>query len=222
MISRTITAIACIPAYCGDMPAELRQTLSAGIAKPMLKRMSDSDLLMSALLKTMQPEAGDAVVTVSTYAQSRMLEEYIDSFPTPSPLRFQKSVHPSSVQQHCVALQKPLCTYIPLAGLQNSPIIALRTALCRSESTVILAIVEETGTWTCNFGAASKSGYAFALKLCNLSECNSPELVMVEWDAIADDSATDSTPADFHAAVAQRKNFHAAHPDIGQVSIRWK
>jgi hypothetical protein len=222
MISRHITAAACIPAYKGNLAPELRQALGTGMPKPLLRRMSDSDLLMATVLGQMQPGTHDALVSLSTYAQPRTVEEFIDSFPSPSPLRFQKSVHPASVQQHCVALQKPLASFIPLAGLGLSVIHAIRTALCRPEDVVILAGAEETGTWTLPLGACSETGFAFALKLCLSVGDGQVSLGSVEWDTKVDANEGLSTSAALHAAIERRSEYRTGHPDSGQVIVRWK
>ncbi|HNX05729.1 MAG TPA: hypothetical protein PKI32_09520, partial [Opitutales bacterium] len=117
MINSFLTALALTPEYRGEISPELRARISSDLPKAAVRRMSDSGLGMASVLSAVATGVDDAVAMASTFAESRSLEDFIDSFPTPSPAKFQRSVHPSAVQQARVAGLSPLRTFIPVAGL---------------------------------------------------------------------------------------------------------
>jgi hypothetical protein len=127
--------------------------------------MTQLGLLLGSAFETVKPRPGDTIVYASTYAESRALEDYLASFPTPSPTLFQSSIHPSAVQQALIARRQPVRQLFPLTGRMQLVAHAVLAALFASSQCVILCGGEERGTWTRDRGMASSQSFAFALAL---------------------------------------------------------
>src|SRR5262249_53151752 len=100
-----------------------------------------------------------------TFAETRALEEFLTSFPNPSPLLFQTSIHPSGVQQVLIGRQQPVGRVWPLAGRARLVEQALMTALLEPAARVALVGGEERGSWLLEQGRASARAFAFACVL---------------------------------------------------------
>ena len=223
MISRAITKISTTPAYQGEMDAQLRATLSAHLPKLAVRRFSESGLQMAYVLHELALAQDTPLVVVSTFAETRSLEEFIDGFPAPSPARFQRSVQPSCVQQTRVVGNAPLRTFIPLAGQDGAMIAAVRTALTLDAPATCLAGVEEVGTWSVAIKAGTDTGFSFGLTLESAPADPAATLGTLLWEPIADgpDSGTNTVLA-FHKAVCERKPLVLSHPDMGRIELSWK
>ncbi len=219
MINAFITAVSTTPEYRGEMPADLRARLSEGLPRGAGRRMSDTGTAMWGVLSAIGCAEGDPVVMISTYAETRALEEFIDSFPTPSPARFQRSVHPSAVQQARVCLAAPLRTFLPMAGGEGAILAAVRTALSIGPS-AILCGGEECGTWTVPAGAGSAVGFSFALRVCR--EEGAAALGMLSWTESAQSGFGGGTLADFARALRERTPLCLSNPDMGAITLSWK
>jgi hypothetical protein len=148
-----------------ESPAETRDRLKALFPPGATRRMSQLGITLGAALQPLAPAETDTVVYASTYAETRALEGYLDSFPAPSPTLFQTSIHPSSVQQNLIQRQQPVREFLPVTGAENLPAQALLAALLADSPRVILCGGEERGGWLLEQGRASDRTFAFALAL---------------------------------------------------------
>ena len=127
--------------------------------------MTQLGLLVGVALDDLGPRADDAVVYASSYAETRALEAYLESFPTASPTLFQTSIHPSAVQQALITRQHPVGEFFPLTGRRYLVAQALQTAMLSPAPRVLVCGGEERGTWLLEKGYASARTFAFAFAL---------------------------------------------------------
>lgn len=168
MLELAITAVRTDDAAGGrEDPAATRVRLKNAFPLGATRRMTQLGMLVSALLEALEPCAEDALVYASGWAETRALESYLDSFPTPSPTLFQTSIHPSAVQQGRILRQRPVREFFPLTGGVHLPCAALRVAATCATCVprVLLCGGEERGTYLLERGAASPRTFAFALAL---------------------------------------------------------
>ena len=145
--------------------AAARARLGEKFPRTALRRMTHLGLLVGAALDGIAPGPDDALVYATTFAETRALEDYLASFPTPSPLLFQTSIHPGAVQQVMIGRQQPLGRFWPLTGRRRLVEHALLTALLEPAPRVLLVGGEERGTWMLEHHMASDRAFAFALAL---------------------------------------------------------
>jgi hypothetical protein len=148
-----------------EEPAATRERLKERFPRGVTRRMTQPGLLIATALADFAPGEGDTLVYASCYAESRTLESYLDSFPTPSPTLFQTSIHPGSVQQAFIGRQQPVRHFFPHTGRAQLVVHALQTALLAPTPRTILCGGEERGTWLREQRAASDRTFAFALLL---------------------------------------------------------
>jgi hypothetical protein len=149
----------------GETAAEARMRLADKFPRAALRRMTHLGLLVGATLEGVELGADDAVVYATTFAETRALEDYLGSFPTPSPLLFQTSIHPSAVQQALIARQRPLTRFWPITGRARLVEHALLTAFLDPAEHCWLVGGEERGTWMLTHAMASDRAFAFGAAL---------------------------------------------------------
>lgn len=153
------------PSGAGEASAATRERLKAGFAPGASRRMTLLGMMVGSLLRRVDPQPGDAVVYSSVFGESLSLENYLASFPVPSPTLFQSSLHPSAVQQSLIGRQRPVREFLPQAG---GPELVLQSALAvmtGDSSRAIWCGGEECATWLVEHKAASPASFAFALEL---------------------------------------------------------
>ncbi len=148
-----------------EEPAATRERLRERFARGATRRMTQLGLLVGVALDDLGPRADDAVVYASSYAETRALEAYLESFPTASPTLFQTSIHPSAVQQALITRQHPVGEFFPLTGRRYLVAQALQTAMLSPAPRVLVCGGEERGTWLLEKGYASARTFAFAFAL---------------------------------------------------------
>ena len=148
-----------------EEPAATRERLKIHFPPGATRRMTQLGLLVGACLDALTPTADDTLVYATGFGESRALEAYLDSFPTPSPTLFQTSIHPSGAQQVLIGRHRPLREFFPLSGGPQLPAQALLTALLAPSARVLLCGGEERATWLTARGVASERTFAFALAL---------------------------------------------------------
>jgi len=220
MIRYHIAAAEALGPNTGLSPAE-RQELGAQLPRGTLRRFSDNGLQLNAVLQRLGSAADETVYMASTFAEVRALEGFLESFPHPSPARFQTSVHPSGVQQGRVVGQNPLRNLIPMTGQTALGLLALRNALFSGAPSVLLVGGEEVGSWLADLGIASREGYAFGLRLTR--DTGPDPLGSVDWHV---EGANEAAPVNdlrsLFAAISERCNARFSHPDIGTVVLNWR
>ena len=83
----------------------------------------------------------------TTFSETMCLEAYLDSFPNPSPLMFQNSIHPSGLEQVLIARQMPVSEFLPFAGRRHVMHAALIAACTTDKARQWVVASEEQGTW---------------------------------------------------------------------------
>ncbi len=145
--------------------AETRERLKGFFALGATRRMTQLGMVVGAALNKIVPAGEDTLVYASTYAESRSLESYLDSFPTASPTLFQTSIHPSGAQQALIGKQRSLGEVFSHSGVDQLPSQALLTALLAPAPRVILCGGEERGGWLVNYYSAQDRTFGYALAL---------------------------------------------------------
>ena len=148
-----------------ETAATARVRLAAKFPRTALRRMTHLGLLIGSTLDGAELGPADALVYASTFAETRALEDFLQGFPTPSPLLFQTSIHPGGVQQVLIGRQQPIARLWPLAGRTRLVEQALLTALLEPAPRVALVGGEERGSWMRDHQMASDRSFAFAALL---------------------------------------------------------
>lgn len=164
MLERWITALRTEDAG-SETPADTRERLKSSFPAGATRRMTQLGLVLGATLHPLMPGDGDTLVYASTYAETRALEGYLDSFPSPSPTLFQTSIHPSAVQQNLIQHQQPVHCFFPVTGGADLPVQALLVALLSGAPRTLLCGGEERGSWLLEQNHASDRTFAFSLVL---------------------------------------------------------
>jgi len=148
-----------------ETAAGARTRLADKFPRTALRRMTHLGLLLGSTLEGAGLGPEDALVYASTFAETRALEDFLQSFPGASPLLFQTSIHPGGVQQVLIGRQQPIARLWPLAGQERLVEQALLTALLEPAPRVALAGGEERGSWLREHRMASDRSFAFAAVL---------------------------------------------------------
>ncbi len=148
-----------------EIAATARVRLAGKFQRTALRRMTHLGLLIGSTLDGVELGPADALVYASTFAETRALEDFLLSFPTPSPLLFQTSIHPGGVQQVLIGRQQSIARLWPLAGRTRLVEQALLTALLEPAPRVALVGGEERGSWMLDHQMASPRSFAFAVIL---------------------------------------------------------
>jgi hypothetical protein len=175
-----------------ELPAASRERLKDHFPRGATRRMTQLGLLVGSVLSGFDAGESDSIVYATRFAENQALEEYLASFPTPSPTLFQTSIHPSAVQQVLIARQQPIREFFPLTGDTQLGAHAIQTALLAPSPRVILCGGEERGTWLREQGSASEETFAFAVAL---STSAAGSIGSVKWiDGGADCPSTLADP----------------------------
>ena len=148
-----------------ETQTETRERLKGSFAPGATRRMTQLGMVVGAVLNKLEPQATDTLVYASTFAESRSLESYLDSFPTASPTLFQTSIHPSGAQQALIGRQRSLGEVFSHSGVEQMPAQSLLTAMLAPAARVILCGGEERGGWLVNYYSAQDRTFAYALAL---------------------------------------------------------
>ncbi len=192
--------------------AATRDRLKARFAPGATRRMTTLGMLLGASLARMGPSEADAIVYASGYGESRALEDFLDTFPNPSPTLFQTSIHPSAVQQAMIGGQRPAGEFMALSGGNLLAFHALRACLLSGARRVLLCGGEETGTWLLEHGLASPRTFAFATALTQERGPSALGSVQLE-------------PFDTDGSMALPELFdllHARAPHAGPIAPGWR
>ena len=164
MLERFIQAIFTDDAGA-ESQAETRERLKGSFAPGATRRMTQLGLVVGAALNKLEPTADDTLVYASTFAESRSLESYLDSFPAASPTLFQTSIHPSGAQQALIGRQRSLGEVFSHSGVDQMPAQSLLTAMLAPAGRVLLCGGEEHGDWLVNYYSAQDRTFGYALAL---------------------------------------------------------
>jgi hypothetical protein len=198
--------------------AGARTRLAERFPRPALRRMTHLGLLVGAALDGVAFGDDDALVYASTYSETRALEDYLASFPTPSPLLFQTSIHPGGVQQGLIVRQCPVPRLWCHAGRARLVEQALQSVLLETAPQVALAGGEERGTWMLERGIAAARPFAFAA-VCRRDEGGAIGRVACAPSPAADGAVPDLE--EFARALADRRPL-AWHGGGQAWTLEWR
>lgn len=218
MLERWITALRTEDAGLEE-PAATRERLKPLFPRNATRRMTQLGLLVGAALEPLAPAGDDTIVYASVYAETRALEDYLDSFPAASPTLFQTSVHPSAVQQGLIARRQAVREFLPLTGGAGLVAQALEVALLAGSPRVLLCGGEERGTWLLDHGKASPRSFAFALAL---TSGPAPGPVLGRLALTSDPGAGGSLGLEeFFDALAARRTFDGGIAPERRLTLDW-
>lgn len=183
--------------------------MKAALPSRAARRMSRLGLMLARLLEQTGVTEETTVIYGSTFAEGRTLETYLESFPQPSPLGFQSSIHPSGIEQVLILRQQPVRAFFPLADDGHLPLALLRTLLLSGAGQRALLLGgEECASWLTAHKLGAAENFAFALALEPTSAATAtaadPPLAMLRYQpavppqasaAPATDSPTAALPA---------------------------
>lgn len=198
---------------------QARERLGAKFSRNSVRRMTHLGLLVGGALDGAALGPDDALVYVSTFAETRALEDFLMSFPAASPLLFQTSIHPGAIQQVLIARQQPLARLWPLASCARLVEQALLTALLEPTERVMIAGGEERGTWMLDYYMASTHSFALALGLTR-EDVGAFGRVIFEANAALPDEKCLALD-EFAMALAERRALHW-HGGGGRWSVEWR
>jgi len=200
-----------------EAPAATRERLREVFPPGATRRMTQLGLLLGSVLDGLMPEGDDTLVYASAYAESRTLEGYLASFPTPSPTLFQTSIHPSAVQQVLIARQRAVRDFFPLTGGPRLVANAVQAALLAPTQRAILCGGEERGTWLLERGIASSESFAFALALSQEPAGANGALTLTQTD----DEGGQLTLPEFFSALHLRTRLHQPAAPGLMLTLQW-
>lgn len=213
---RSILALETFELPAEPTPEQLTE-LREGLSRSAARRMTTLGLCLHRVLRSFPTDASIPLIYGTTFAESGALEKYLASFPTPSPLQFQASIHPAGIEQVRVAAQLPLHTFYPFAGREGLASRILQASLLLPQEHVIVCGGEERGQWLVEHGLAGERTFAFAL-LLGTNERNGPNVVCC--DATPSTETMDGLGPLFDALRVQR-TFSLPAPGLPAISLRW-
>lgn len=145
--------------------AATRERLKAAFPPGATRRMTQLGMVVGSLLAKVAPGPDDTLVYASTFAESRSLESYLDSFPTASPTLFQTSIHPSGAQQGLIVKQRSIREVFSHCGVGQMPAQTILTAMLSPAPRAIVCGGEERGDWLVKFHSAQERTFGYALAL---------------------------------------------------------
>lgn len=201
-----------------ETAAGARVRLADKFPRTALRRMTHLGLLLGSALDGALIGSDDALVYASTFAETRALEDFLQSFPAASPLLFQTSIHPGGVQQVLIGRQQSIARLWPLAGRTRLVEQALLTVLLEPAAQVALVGGEERGTWMLEEGMAAARPFAFALMLSREASGAIGRVGLVTGPA--ESAVICPSLEDFASGLAERRPMQWQGGD-GKWSVTW-
>lgn len=196
--------------------AEARARLKEGLPRSAQRRMTLNGLMVHRVLEGRDLAAVPAILYLTAFAESRTMESYLRSFPTPSPMGFQASIHPSAVEQSLIARQQPVPCLLPLGGL-DALFPALRMAAGLRPGSLLVA-AEEMCPWLAGHGLSSDDTFAWAVTLASEDEAEA----VLEWDAATPVGSARGRYSGLADSFARRIPWECQRPEWGRVRLSWK
>jgi len=190
--------------------------LKEGLPRSAQRRMTLMGLMLHRLLEGRTLDADTAIIYLTAFGESRTMEKYLESFPMPSPMGFQSSIHPSGVEQSLILRRQPVRFFLPLAG-RDALFQALRTATTLPAGT-ILASAEERGGWLARNDLSSRVTFSWALTLADREEAEGS----FAWEADAGEARESGRASGLAWALAEREAWAWKRPGLGTVRLQWR
>lgn len=183
------------------------------------RRMNPLGLALDLALAGDLPGTDEPIVFVSRHGTTRSLEDFLKSFPHPSPLAFQNAIHPAGIEQCLVPHRAAVGELIPFASDDAAGVAAALRALFHAPGRARRFVGgEERGTWLHPLDAASGETFAFSLTLTAEREPDS--IGTLARDASTEESSPMS-PREFTRAVARREPARFGLPGFGFFVLTW-
>ncbi|MGE9293006.1 MAG: hypothetical protein ACQKBW_05285 [Puniceicoccales bacterium] len=219
MIKRFITHLA-VAEPSRELDPERRKSLRKLFNPLAVRRMSDLSLMIGEVTNGVEGGKHDEWVYASRFGGTQSLERYLGSFPTPSPLHFQNSIHPGAFDLVSVARRRRSGMLTPLCGLDSLVADALQAALLVPADTVVHVVGgDEFEPWSSGQGWGGEMTFAFYLRLeAGVSSGAMGELSLSPNDH--NDASVPELPA-FHAALSDRQPLDFYQPERGVFRLTW-
>ncbi len=209
-----------------DMGADLRSELRGGLSSIVSRRLSPAALALHA---TIPPDAiapADDIIFASSLGASKSLENYLKSFPNPSPANFQNSVH-AAVLETVLVLRH--ASVRRLQSFANSPDslapAAFRSALLSDAPTTHLIFAEEFAPWLSTESIGANHTLACWIQLGPKpadGEQEAPHSIgTLRWANSADSHQNCTLPT-LIKSVREHSPLHFGGPAFGGFEIQWQ
>ncbi len=188
---------------------------------PLLaRRMTLLSLLIGNVCKNFKLAEEDEIVYATTCAEGLSLESFLLSFPTPSPLHFQNSIHPSGIEQVLIARQQPINNLLPINGAPQTIILNALMAIMHTQSEYSYLISgEEKGNRLSDVQITNNCSYAYSIEFC---KDNTDAIGKLCWKPCSTDSLdTVITGDDFIKFLDCKKELELQHKNFGKFKITW-
>ncbi|MBC2594378.1 hypothetical protein H5P28_08925 [Ruficoccus amylovorans] len=221
MIKRFITRLA-VAEPGRELDPERRKALRKNFGPLAARRMSDLSLLIGEVTDGLEAGADDEWIYASRFGGTQSLERYLASFPAPSPLHFQNSIHPGALDLVSVARRQSSALFSPLCGLETLVADALLAALIAPpETPVHLVGGDEYEHWCTAHSWGGEETFAFYLRLDSAAqEQVLGEVIFTPGEELAN-APTAPTLPEFHAALAERRPLAFFTPERGTFRLSW-
>lgn len=220
MIKRTLTQVA-VAEPCRELDPERRKRLRQLFNPLAARRMSDLALLLAEATAEAKYGPRDEWIYASRFGGTQSLKRYLSSFPTPSPLHFQNSIHPGAFDLVSVARRQRSGMLSALCGRDSLVSDALLTALLVPNHRVAhLAGGDEYEPWSSGHGWGAEETFAFYLRL--EAEPGAPALGELTFTPGGEAEASEPDLPAFHAALGERRELHFAVPQRGAFRLLWR
>ncbi|GHB90742.1 hypothetical protein [Cerasicoccus arenae] len=200
-----------------ELTEDERKLLRKNFSPLAARRLTSLSLILGDLTKDAPASPDDEWIFASSYGGSISLEQYLRSFPNPSPLHFQNSIQPGPIDLVNVARQQPARQLIPLIGAENLLGEALLTALISPVDTMHLIGGEEHTNWAADHQLGSQTTYGFYLRLSTAPQNTIGELTF-------EPNTPPPSPLSTEDAIPlldARKPLAFTLPERGVIRLQW-
>ena len=202
-----------------ETPAQTRDRLKVHFPPGSVRRMTQLGMLIGSVLKPMLPAKNDTLIYSSEFGESRALENYLESFPHPSPTLFQTSIHPSGVQQGLISTQSAIEHLFPISGGPQGTVEALLIAALASTNRSIFCGGEERATWLTEHEVASAHTFAFSCELSTQSKLTNTPQASIELLPTIESGSLPIIA--WHDLLLQRQPFNGPAADGWHLHLHW-
>ena len=205
-----------------ELELDFKKSLKSNFAGSAARRMTDLALLIGEITKDVEIEEDDSVVYATTFSESRCLEKYLESFPNPSPLGFQNSIHPSGFEQVMIARKQPLSEFIPLAGREELSASALQAAFTSAKETQWVVFAEERSTWLTDIKFASETYFAGFLELTTSVPDQAIGSVELDKSCVDASQNKEENLLQLFRVIEENEDSELKSEAFGKFTFRWK
>lgn len=217
MNSRAITFAAARPPV-QTLPEDERKALRQNFKPLVARRLTALPLLIGELTKGAPTSPDDEWIFASEFGGAISLENFLASFPTPSPTHFQNSIQPGPLDLVNVSHRQPARQLTPLIGGETLLAEALLTALISPARVVHLVGGEEFGEWSSSHDLGSTMTFAYYLRL----ELSPPDALGELTFTPGHGGGALLSPEQATTLIAARESLEAPLPERGLLRLAWR